>query len=148
MIRRGRFAAAGGVLAAGMLLGGCPRPCSQIGCVDQAELKVRRTGGAPAAFAITVEFDGQAVDCAAPAADAAVAICATSRPASSLNTPTGRHEQLVIVQGAPARFRVVLRDGGAVVAERTFEPRYRTSQPNGPDCEPTCHQWSDVWEVP
>jgi hypothetical protein len=42
----------------------------------------------------------------------------------------------------------VLREGGAVFAERAFEPKYRTSQPNGPDCEPTCHEWTTVWDVP
>ena len=62
--------------------------------------------------------------------------------------PTGTFEEVVTITGTPAAIRVTARMADTTVGERTFEPQYKTSQPNGPDCEPTCRQWSDVWDLP
>jgi hypothetical protein len=63
-------------------------------------------------------------------------------------TPTGRFEEIVIVNGTPAEVVVALRDGDTVTDERRFEPDYETMQPNGPECGPICHQASDHWDLP
>ena len=42
------------------------------------------------------------------------------------------------VDTAPAKVEVAVSRDGRQLASRSFTPGYNTSQPNGPDCEPTC----------
>jgi hypothetical protein len=46
---------------------------------------------------------------------------------------------IVFSQSAPATVDVVVSRAGGQLAAGTFTPSYQTSQPNGPDCSPTCH---------
>lgn len=158
-------------LAAIMLVaggaGGCDRwgvhACTEIGCQDQVSLSVRRADGAPPGLAVSLDLDGRQVECAAPQAGASTA-CGTdvslevrellscteerTQDARILRcVPTGKFEEVISIQGTPARVRVTVQADGTLT-ERTFEPQYKTVQPNGPDCEPTCRQWSEVWALP
>ena len=48
-------------------------------------------------------------------------------------------ELWVVFTDAPPVFDVTIRDrAGAPLFERTVRPEFETSQPNGPDCAPTC----------
>ncbi|MSP92011.1 MAG: hypothetical protein EXR79_09470 [Myxococcales bacterium] len=44
----------------------------------------------------------------------------------------------------PADVAVTVMRDGAKVAEKTFQPKCQTSQPNGPACGPTCTNASAV----
>jgi hypothetical protein len=43
---------------------------------------------------------------------------------------------------APAKVTVTVTRDGAMIGTKDFSPTYKKSQPNGPDCEPTCNNAS------
>lgn len=154
------------VVALVAAVAGCERShaCTEIGCLDQASITVRRVDGALPAVGVSLDVDGRMVECAAPraggsaACDTDVTISARERVSCTEESdgqrrtltcvPTGTFEQVVSVRGTPASIRAVVRNAGEVVDERTFAPQYRPVQPNGPDCEPVCRQWSEEWTLP
>jgi hypothetical protein len=139
--------------------------CTLIGCQDGATLTLRRQGGQLPSFALTVQMDGHTIECPAPPGNNAFARCneqafVTTREAQDCQpsrvgdsvvvtcTGTGRFEQILEITGTPASVKVAARAGAAPIAEKTFTPQYQSVQPNGPQCDPTCRQWSDTWELP
>lgn len=163
-----RCSVGGWVVAAALVaaMTGCeqPRACTTRGCGDGASITVRRADGALPAVGVSLNVDGRVVECAAPpvggsaACDTDVTIAARERVSCTEESdgqrrtltcvPTGEFEQVVSVRGTPASIRAVARTAGGVVVERTFTPQYRSVQPNGPDCEPVCRQWSEEWTLP
>jgi hypothetical protein len=152
------------ILVAGA--GGCERVhgCTLIACRDQASLILQRADGMPPGLAVSLDLDGRQVECPPPQAgtstvcDTDVSIasremvsCTEERTKDAVGlkcVPTGKFEEIVTVTATPAVIHASARLADTVVAERTFDPQYRTVQPNGPDCEPTCRQWSEVWPMP
>jgi hypothetical protein len=140
--------------------------CTEIGCVDAWSLTLRQADGSPPTHAVELDIDGERVVCPPVSLDARYATCADSvmiqlsdevvceehespnGDRSQECTPTGRFEEIVVVNGTPAEVVVALSDGDTVTDERTFEPEYETTQPNGPECGPICHQASDRWDLP
>jgi hypothetical protein len=45
---------------------------------------------------------------------------------------------IVFGEVRPVSVEVVVTRDGQQLAKETFTPTYQTSQPNGPDCSPTC----------
>jgi len=145
--------------------GGCERlhSCSLIGCQDGASLSLRRGDDMPPGLALSLELDGRTVECPAPpvggSAPCDTTVSIESREMVSCTevqtkeargltcVPNGKFEEIISIRGTPASVRVTTH-AGADGTERTFQPQYKTSQPNGPDCEPTCRQWSEVWVLP
>lgn len=163
-IGRGAFSVA---LLAGAAAFGCElgQSCTEIGCGDGWSLTVRQADGSAPSHTVELDIDGAHVVCPAVSPDARFATCADSvtiqlsdevvceeresnGDRTQVCTPTGRFEEIVSVNGTPAEVVVALRDGGTLTDERTFVPRYETTQPNGPDCEPICRQGSDSWDLP
>jgi hypothetical protein len=140
--------------------------CTEIGCMDGWSLTVREADGSVPAHTVELDIDGAHIACPAVSLDARFATCAdlvtiqlvdevvceertsSNGDRSQVCTPTGRFEQMVSVNATPTEVVVMLREGDTVTDERSFEPRYETTQPNGPDCGPTCHQASDQWDLP
>jgi hypothetical protein len=158
------IAAAVGVGGLGL---GCTREltCTLIGCQNSATVAIRRQSGQLPSFALTVEMDGRAIECPAPPGNNAwarcndqvsvttreVQECQQSRVGDSIVVTcagTGRFEQILEITGTPASVKVSARAGAAPAGEQTFTPQYQSVQPNGPECEPTCRQWSSSWELP
>ena len=52
----------------------------------------------------------------------------------------GQWELRIDVPGTPTSLRVQIARDRDVLADETLSPRYEVSQPNGPDCDPTCRQ--------
>jgi hypothetical protein len=57
----------------------------------------------------------------------------------------GRFLEGITISGRPAQVRVRITVDDVVVLDRTLEPAYAATQPNGPGCEPICHQASAAW---
>lgn len=168
--------AAGFVMAAAMP--GCimnPKACTEMGCSDTFTITAATANKSWAAGEYTLELtvDGNAVSCAyswtntpkvggggefvqcSPTVSVsidAVAICTETRHGDAVSLSCipapGQFTQVLAIQGTPARVDVVVRRDGALLGEQTFTPAYRTSYPNGKDCEPVCRQDAQDWVLP
>jgi hypothetical protein len=146
---------------------GCAgQECTEIGCIDGYELTIRRDDGTAPTERVEVEYGDEHVVCPLVAVDGeryvacSIAVglslrdqvtCTKTQDDDSQSqscTPTGDYELSLSIQGLPASVRVTLNEGDAVVGERTLTPKYRSFQPNGEGCEPTCRQASDLWSLP
>ncbi len=160
-----------------LAFGGCveEHACTEIGCSDQASLTVRTARGEweSGDYSFEVVFDASSHSCAftlpgdAPVGGAWTPLECTPRLDASL-TPElkcieqqsgnsssqtcsvfeGRFYLQASTQGTPAEVRVVLERDGAPLLDETKALSYRTAQPNGPDCEPTCRHASVEFRVP
>jgi hypothetical protein len=54
----------------------------------------------------------------------------------------------VQIAESPARVQVTIRHGAEVLHTSEIQPQYKTLQPNGPGCEPTCRSASGAIAVP
>ncbi|MFO0626182.1 MAG: hypothetical protein U0325_11250 [Polyangiales bacterium] len=110
------WAVIAGVVGTGCIVGG---ECTLIGCADGVDIT---WSGASSQDRGTLVADGvtYAFDCAA--APSSTVWC-TSTGVRLQRTPTALRVDVVTPSGA--------RSG-------TFSPRYTTSRPNGPDCDPVC----------
>ncbi len=52
------------------------------------------------------------------------------------------------IDTAPAQVRIVVRRDGVEVSAQELAPKYTDSRPNGPQCEPVCHQASAELPLP
>jgi hypothetical protein len=148
---------------AGCRTGG--KACTAIGCADQASIAVHRTDWAMLSLAADLDIAGRKVTCAAPlppqiggGCDMDVAIevreladchevqAGGARGQSCI--PNGKFEEVITIRGTPPRVTVTLKAGSVVAGERTFDLSYTSAQPNGPGCDPTCHQAQPTWELP
>lgn len=90
--------------------------------------------------------DSEVRTCTVTLPFATVETGATCSPNLRLNTsgsalPPSQHEILgVHLTDAPTSVTVTIKRDDAMLATQTFTPSYVTTQPNGPDCEPTCTQ--------
>jgi hypothetical protein len=130
--------------------GGMACVCTRIGCWDSASITVRRPGGTLPPLAVTLDVDGERIECPAPAEGGLVTSPSCgSRTEVDIRRFADSGEQVIEIRNAtPKRVTVILRDGAAVLAERTFQPRYEEFSPNGRACGPTCGQWSETWTLP
>jgi hypothetical protein len=142
------------------------KSCTERGCQDQLDIEIKRADGSvpagqhvievtadsvtttctldvagstaigscPSALSVHV---GQEQDCVEMKTGSAVSLKCTPIP--------GRFFEAVTLSGKPAQVRVRITVDGAVVLDRSLQPTYVATQPNGPGCEPTCHQASIAW---
>ncbi|MFZ5895766.1 MAG: hypothetical protein ACOY0T_32215 [Myxococcota bacterium] len=78
--------------------------------------------------------------------------CQTTRNGDSVSqscTPIpGRYVLQATVLGTPKDIAVIIRRDDAEIINRNLTLQYSITQPNGPECGPTCHQASADVEVP
>ncbi|WP_441288035.1 hypothetical protein ACSRUE_39245 [Sorangium sp. KYC3313] len=174
--RKAAALAAGFTVTAAMP--GCimdPKSCTEIGCSDGFSITAATADKRWAAgeYTLEVAVDGDKVSCAyswtntptvggggvfvrcsptVSVAVNAVTICTETRRGDAVSQSCvpapGQFTQQLAIQGTPARVDVVVRRDGALVGERSFTPAYRTSYPNGEDCEPACRQDAQDWALP
>jgi hypothetical protein len=153
-------------------LAGCTKTCTEIGCGDQLHVGVANEDGSytPGTHLLEVTADGVLLSCTFPlppgtAAGGAIASplcspglqlfahplahCTTSATATTVSqtcTPIeGTIQEQITVNGTPATVRLRQTVDGTVIFDRTITPTYKSSQPNGPGCEPICRQASAEW---
>lgn len=125
--------------------------CTTIGCVDGLSLELAPPGGtwAPGKYVFEVTTpagttrcegalplpaceSGPALACSGPPVSIGESGCALPKDQhgfSTLDLPTG-----------PAHVEVAITHEGKPLTRFVLDPTYRTVQPNGPTCEPTCRQ--------
>jgi hypothetical protein len=147
--RAGWAAALISALAVVMALGNVSCTCGRVYCWDSATITVRGAQGESLLVATSLDLDGTRIDCPAPIVDSMGGV-STAQPCHEKVDVRASGSALIIEvkEAAPRRIGVVLRDGNAVLAERTFSPRYEKHMPNGDFCEPTCRQWQETWMLP
>jgi hypothetical protein len=59
----------------------------------------------------------------------------------------GRTKETISVSGTPMQVRVRQPVCGAVVLDMAVTPVYETDQPNGPGCDPICHEAGADWTL-
>jgi hypothetical protein len=136
-------------MGAGLALGNLSCTCGLVDCWDSATITVRRTQGESLAVATSLDLDGLQIDCPAPMVNRTPGVSSSPPCHEKVDVRASGSELVIEVkQTAPRRIGVVLRDGDAVLAQRTFSPRYEKHMPNGDFCEPTCRQWQETWMLP
>ena len=122
--------------------------CTEIGCADGWSLTLVEAGGGPPAHTLEGAVDGVSFVCPAVSLDTRHVTCGASITLELVDPATGRFEEILVVRDTPKAVTVTVRHSGGGESEETFEPDYVTSQPNGPECSPTCRQASDHWDLP
>jgi hypothetical protein len=162
----------GGVLAAG----GCSgtKACTLIGCLDQFSASVQRADGSfpSGSHRVEVLADGASLTCTFtfPAANASgggyvYAACPSGlmvsvSPALVCTDVTtnaavthqcdpipGQFVESISLTGTPGQVHVWQYVDDAAILDAAAAPTYQDSQPNGPECGPTCRQASASWTM-
>jgi hypothetical protein len=151
------------------------RVCTAVGCRDQvaATVIVDATVVPAGTHTLVVTADGVIGSCTFPfpPADPSVGVgtgeqcssglslvvwlttvCTTTQSgivtSSQCEPIVGKFTETITINGTPSTLRIQQMVGGAVISDKTVSPSYVTNQPNGPCCEPTCHQAGVAWKVP
>ncbi len=124
--------------------------CTEIGCMNGLHVNLSKvTPWTAGNYSFAFELDGAAVTCTGalplPACDKGPAMrcdvegkvqigesgCAL--PAESQSFADIR------IEGAPAKVKLTIKREDQPLHSGELTPTYKTSRPNGPDCEPECH---------
>jgi hypothetical protein len=159
----------GAALAVAGLAAACEtKVCTLRGCQDQLHATITSGDGSipPGMHLVEVTADGATLSCTfqvPSGAGTAAAQCPSGlqvlvgqrSDCTDIDTGSARvlecrpipgsffEDITVIGQPRVVRVRVIVE--GAVVLDRTESPTYEEALPNGPGCDPTCHQASVQW---
>jgi hypothetical protein len=122
--------------------------CTEMGCIDGLTVQFDPPLEGKGTYAFDVTVDGAAYHCEATIPlEGSSTVCGSGGIVSIFlsgselpvaeQTLPGLH-----VEGTPASVQVQVHRDDALVADADLSPKYQTVQPNGPDCEPTCHSAS------
>lgn len=142
-----------GVDATSKFPGGA-KACTQIGCRDQFVIHTPNVKLAAGTYSITVDADGKTSTCplVVDAKGAKTDGCqgdAGVMLALPGSVPVAGAEGgfSLVFDKAPASIKVGVSIGKKKIADQGFTPVYRTFQPNGPDCKPTCKQGQETFTL-
>ncbi|HEU4410783.1 MAG TPA: hypothetical protein VFS43_36360 [Polyangiaceae bacterium] len=135
------------------------RACTEKGCADGFVLTLAHAGGWPAgAYRFEVVADGKTITCSAslplpPCGQGPASACDAPELTLGLSgcaLPAAEHgfSELYWTTTTPASVSVEVTRDGAPLAQTQLTPTYVTSQPNGPDCGPSCRNASASMAVP
>lgn len=133
-----------------------PRVCSTIGCVDGLTVALQARAWPAGSYEFAVRLDQRTVTCTGtlplPACGTPSLTCDGPGVAigeSGCALPPEQHGFGEIhVDTTPDEVEVRLSFEGKARVTYTSKPVYRTTQPNGPECEPTCTNGGITMEVP
>lgn len=121
-----------------------------MGCLDGYSLQLEPAGGrwAPGRYVFEVTTPAGTTTCEGvlplPPCEKQALTCSgppVTIGASGCALPSDQHGfSSVELPDGPAHLEVVIRHEGATLAQMKSEPAYRTVEPNGPTCGPTCRQ--------
>lgn len=126
------------------------KACTQMGCRSSLHIDVTGTKPGKGKYVIEVEADGKKTQCELSlplkACDKGPSTTCKGDVKVELGEsgcalPPAEHSFGPIqLPDSPSAARVVIKKDGKPLADKRFTPAYKTLQPNGPDCEPTCKQ--------
>lgn len=121
--------------------------CTQIGCRDQLVVQAVDVKLAPGSYLISVEADGKKGSCPLEVGKEMKTQGCVGDADVKLGLPGGVPVRApeggfsLVFASAPASVKVTVTSAAKKkVAEQLFTPTYKTLQPNGPDCSPSCKQ--------
>lgn len=127
-----------------------PKACTKMGCRSSLEIEVTGTKPGKGKYAFEIEADGKKAQCELSlplkACDKGLSTKCTGDVKveigeSGCALPPAEHGfGPISLPDSPAAARVVIKKDGKPLSDKRFTPAYKTSQPNGPGCEPTCKQ--------
>ena len=86
---------------------------------------------------VVTPFESAQFTCEIPA-DPAPFACNCKSTAMTISACATHTDVSVFVGGRPPSASVRLLGNGVELVSHSIDPQYRTVQPNGPDCDPTC----------
>lgn len=138
-----------------LVLSGCAststeHPCTALGCQNGYSLDLSAAAWPAGTYLVELVVDGQKGTCEAtlPLTEASRAVCSLPGVRLELSgsaLPPAQHALAALAwSGSPAKVDVTVKVNGATLGKpASFTPAYRTTQPNGPRCEPTCSSAHD-----
>jgi hypothetical protein len=148
--------------------------CTTVGCHDQfaATISVASSTVPPGIHTVAVTADGVTLSCSFAFPPETLAGGGTVGPQCPIGLtvdvqPTtvcttiytdaatiercdpvpGQFTELIAMMGTPAAIRVRQSVGGTVILDQSATPTYQSNQPNGPGCDPICHQAGAEWTI-
>jgi hypothetical protein len=128
------------------------RACTLVGCQTGYVIALQASQWPTGAYRVDIDADGRKIVCNASiplpkgnpgnvcdAADVTLGLSGSELPVDSQSLSEVRFNGTL-----PKGVHVAVQRDSTVLADKTFVPAYKTSQPNGPDCEPTCTNDSAV----
>lgn len=131
-----------------------PKACTTIGCVDGYTLDFEASSWAPGKYTVELTVDGKSYTC-----EATLPLDASSKSSCTLPEvqlglsgsalPAGEQGLVGLVfTSQPTKVDVTIKLDGATLGQpASFTPAYKTSQPNGPECGPTCTNARDTLKL-
>jgi hypothetical protein len=124
------------------------RPCTEIGCMNGLTIDVpldyRWQSGA---YVFDFDLDGKAVRCTGnlplKSCDQRSLTCNAEGVMimeSGCALPNGHGFGMITIDSSPASASLKITHNGQTIAQSSWKPAYKITQPNGPRCEPTCRQ--------
>ncbi len=147
--------------ALALALAGCgvaspqPQACTGIGCNIGYQITLTSASAWKAGkYTVEVVSDGVTTTCTAtlPLTSASTADCTKAGVqiglSGSMLPPEQQSLSDILLTATPKAVTITLSRDGAQLVTKSFTPTYKTSRPNGPDCEPTCTSASDTLALP
>ncbi|MCB9610043.1 MAG: hypothetical protein H6716_25885 [Polyangiaceae bacterium] len=120
--------------------------CSLIGCEDALQIRLDALRWGAGEYTFKFDVDGASSECNASVPWACSQDCAAPGIAF-YGCTEGKAIEGVRISGSPKRVSLTIQRDGTSVANKVFEPDYQHVQPNGPQCEPICHQATENLSV-
>ncbi|HTJ85379.1 MAG TPA: hypothetical protein VL400_26860 [Polyangiaceae bacterium] len=133
---------------------GAQKMCTQMACVDGLNIDFEPNGPMKKGkYTFTIEADGKKQECTGslplPACEKGRALtCKGEGDAMIMESgcalpPDQQGFGPIMLKTGPAAVKITVKKDGATIGTADLKPSYRTVQPNGPDCGPTCKQASE-----
>lgn len=132
--------------------------CTEIGCQNGLHLTWPQGSWKSGTYSVEVTLDGTKVTCEGRLPLAACDSGPTFKcsPGASVRVgesgcalPAAQHGLSGIdIESSPAQVKIAVRRDGVEVSAQDLTPTYTDSRPNGPQCEPVCHQASAALVLP
>ncbi len=130
------------------------RACTAMGCIDGFYVTVTSSGAWKAGeYVVTVVADGVTTKCSMtfPLTSSSRSDCSGAGVqvglSGSLLPEAQQSISSIALSSTPASVAIAITRDGVSLASSVFTPSYKTSRPNGPDCEPICTSASDTLTV-
>ncbi len=132
--------------------------CTEIGCVDGFRVDFHKDHWEPGSYSFHIEADGEVSDCTgnlplkACSSESNLTCTGSKRfiiaEVGCAMAPEQQSFNEIHFEGAPKQVTISISHDGSELVKQIFEPEYTDSQPNGPGCEPICHQASATMTLP
>lgn len=133
--------------------------CTEVGCLNGlvVDVSAGRSGFGKGRYEIDVVADGKKAKC-----ELAIPLVACDKGPSAKCTgdvklsigeagcaldPKEQGISTIAIEGSPAAVEITVKRAGKKIGAAKLTPAYKTLQPNGPDCPPTCKSGKETLSI-